>query len=154
LRPAIFGYESEGGQPSLAEVRWMELLVPTVFLIDDDEAVRDSLGVLLESHGLSVKSYASCPEFLAGYIAEPESCLLLDLHLPNMTGLDLLEQFPPERLGMPVILISGRADAASRQRALGKGVRTVLDKPFTQEALMAAIAQAIGPGSCGAHGHA
>jgi two-component system, LuxR family, response regulator FixJ len=128
----------------------MEALVPTVFLIDDDEAVRDSLGVLLESHGISVKAYASCPEFLAGYVAEPESCLLLDLHLPKMNGLELLEQFPPERLGMPVIMISGRADAASRSRALGKGVRAVLDKPFTQEVLMAAIAQALGASAGGA----
>ena len=128
--------------------------VPTVFLIDDDEAVRDSLGVLLESHGLTVKSYASCPEFLAGYIAEPESCLLLDLHLPKMSGLDLLEKFPPERLGMPVIVISGRADSATRRRALDKGVRAVLDKPFTQDVLMSAISQALETGDSGACGRA
>lgn len=128
--------------------------VATVFLIDDDEAVRDSLGVLLESHGLSVKAFSSCPAFLAEYIAEPESCLVLDLHLPEMSGLDLLDRFPPERLGMPVIMISGRADMASRSRALGKGVRAVLDKPFTQEALMSEIKQALETDDAGIGGRA
>lgn len=117
----------------------------TVYIVDDDEAVRDSLSILLESHGIAVKAFESCPELL-GELARnghDRGCLLLDLHLPEMSGLDLLERYPPEKLGMPVVMISGRADPAVKGRALSAGVEAVIDKPFSQDHLLAVIASAM-----------
>jgi two-component system, LuxR family, response regulator FixJ len=116
---------------------------PTVYLVDDDDAVRDSLTILLESHGMDVRAYESCVEFLAGYMAEPNSCLVLDQHLPTMSGLDLLESREPARLRLPVVMISGRVDPAIRARALAAGALAVLDKPFEDKVLLAAIAHAL-----------
>jgi two-component system response regulator FixJ len=122
---------------------------PKVYLVDDDDAVRDSLTILLESHGMDVRPYESCAEFLAGYMAGPNSCLVLDQHLPTTTGLDLLESRAPARLRLPVIMISGRVDPAIRARALAAGALAVLDKPFEDKVLLAAIAQALTHGSDG-----
>jgi two-component system response regulator FixJ len=116
---------------------------PTVYLVDDDDAVRDSLIILLESHGIEVRAYESCAEFLAGYVAEANSCLVLDQHLPTMSGLDLLESRAATRLSLPVVMISGRADPAIRARALAAGALAVLDKPFEDKVLLAAIARAL-----------
>jgi two-component system response regulator FixJ len=119
----------------------------TVYLVDDDEAVRDSLSILLESHGMDVRAFESCAEFLAGYVAGPNSCLVLDLHLPVMGGLDLLESRPAGALGIPVIVISGHADAMARGRALAAGAAAVLDKPFEDHLLLSTIQRALGGAS-------
>jgi two-component system response regulator FixJ len=116
---------------------------PTVHIVDDDEAVRDSLSILLETHGIDVKTYDSCNSFLLARPAAANSCLVLDLHLPTMSGLDLLDQYPPKQLGMPVILISGRMDPQSKARALAAGAVAVVEKPFDGQRLLAAIGQAI-----------
>ncbi|HEX6979516.1 MAG TPA: response regulator [Alphaproteobacteria bacterium] len=122
---------------------------PTIYLVDDDEAVRDSLTVLLESYGLSVRAYDSALAFLADYRPGEHACLLLDLHMPGMSGLDLLERTPPGRLGMPVIVITGRADPDARRRALAAGVGAVLDKPFRDDDLLTAIVRAVGAPASG-----
>jgi len=116
---------------------------PTVHVVDDDEAVRDSLSILLETHGIDVKTYDSCNSFLSARPAAANACLVLDLHLPAMSGLDLLDQYPPRQLGMPVILISGRMDPQSMARALAAGAIAVVEKPFDSQRLLAAIGQAI-----------
>lgn len=122
---------------------------PTVYLVDDDEAVRDSLTILLESYGIDVRAYESCSDFLAGCEAESNSCLVLDQHLPTMSGLDLLESHAPARLRLPVVMISGRVDPAFRARALAAGALAVLDKPFEDKVLLAAIARALAYGTDG-----
>ena len=94
----------------------------TIYIVDDDEAVRDSLALLLESHGLAVKAYQSADAFLGDYRPGRDGCLVLDLHMPGMGGIDLLERFRPGALDMPVIIISGQADSASRTRAAAAGV--------------------------------
>lgn len=122
---------------------------PVVYLVDDDEAVRDSLTILLESHGMHVTAYESCADFLAGYVSKPNSCLVLDQHLPTMSGLDFLESHVPAQFRLPVIMISGRVDPGLRARALAAGAFIVLDKPFDEEVILAAIAKALSqsPGS-------
>jgi two-component system, LuxR family, response regulator FixJ len=136
--------------PSACEnTRPAEKRPPTVYLIDDDDAVRDSLTILLESYGMDVRAYESCAEFLAGYLAGPNSCLVLDHHLPTMSGLDLLESRAPAQLRLPVVMISGRVDPAIKARALAAGALVVLDKPFEDKALLAAIARALTYGSGG-----
>jgi FixJ family two-component response regulator len=117
---------------------------PTVFIVDDDEAVRDSFRVLLESHGLTVKDYGSTAEFARDYRPQAEACLILDQHLPGSTGLDFLASPEGARLGLAVILVTGRGEPALESRALALGVRTYLEKPFSGTLLLEAIARSTG----------
>ena len=97
----------------------------TVFVIDDDDAVRDSLKLLLESHALCVREFASGQEFLDSVGPSPRGCLILDLHLPVISGLEFLLRFSSRLRDMPVILLTGRPDATTRSRALEAGVAEV-----------------------------
>ena len=115
----------------------------TVFVIDDDEAVRDSLKLLLESHLLPVHDFASVPEFLQAVGPRPRGCLVLDLHLPVIGGLDFLGRYRDRLNGMPVILITGKADAATRARAFETGVRHFLEKPFEDHEVIGAVVDAL-----------
>lgn len=115
-----------------------------VFIVDDDEPVRDSLKLLLESYDLNVRDYGSCPEFLGSLTGDERGCLLLDLHLPVMSGLDLLEGHAAAIRYLAVILITGRSDTATRARALDAGAVAVLDKPFEDEILLTEIERAFG----------
>ena len=112
----------------------------TVFIVDDDEAVRDSLKLLLESYGWTVEDYESTADFARHYRPRPHQCLVLDQHLPGSTGLDFLERTP---LGLPVILVTGRGDSKLRNRATRSGVFAYLEKPVSDDALLVAIGQAI-----------
>lgn len=115
----------------------------TVFVVDDDDGVRDSLTFLLESYGIEVQDFNSTEAFLAGYQPRGRACLLLDQHLPGATGLDFLASEPGKQLDLPVILITGRGDAAMRARALQTGVVDFLEKPISDDTLVAAIARAV-----------
>ncbi len=115
----------------------------TVFVIDDDEGVRDSLKVLLESYGIAVCDYASTEAFMRAYAPRAQSCLVLDQHLPGATGLDFLGSAAGARLDLPVILITGRGDAAIRARAFQAGAVAYFEKPVDDAALIDAIARAI-----------
>jgi two-component system response regulator FixJ len=115
----------------------------TVFVIDDDDAVRDSLKLLLESHAMRVRDFASGPEFLAGIGLRPQGCVVLDLHLPVISGLDFLGRFGRRLDGMPVILLTGKADAATRRRAFEAGVTAFLEKPIEDDLLIEAVTRAL-----------
>lgn len=114
-----------------------------VYLIDDDEPVRDSVRLLLETCDYRVQDYPSCSAFMdtfAGTDADGrKGCLLLDLHMPVMSGLEFMERHGAQLKGMPVILITGRSDAATAARVRDAGVVTVLEKPFEDDALLDAI---------------
>lgn len=81
-----------------------------VYVVDDDDAVRDSMRVLLESSGLDVRVYSSAQEFLAHVCKSPKGCLLLDLHMPGMSGVELLEALRMQGSRLPVVIITGRSD--------------------------------------------
>lgn len=116
---------------------------PIIYVVDDDEAVRDSLKILLESHGMTVADFASIAEFRSGRVAGRKACVLLDLHLPGTSGLDYLATRDcPNPL--PVIMITARGDAATRERARQLGALAFLDKPISDEALLANIREAVG----------
>jgi two-component system response regulator FixJ len=115
----------------------------TVHLVDDDAAVRDSLKILLESFGLEVRVYESAREFLQKAGAWESGCLVLDLHLPIMSGLDLLTAMRERRIRLPVVLMTGRGDKETKERALKSGAIAFLDKPVRETALMAAIYSAL-----------
>jgi two-component system, LuxR family, response regulator FixJ len=106
-----------------------------VYVVDDDEAVRDSLKILLESYGMTVEDYASTSEFSRHHVPGRRACMVLDLHLPGTNGLDFLDS-PQAPSGMPVIMISGRADATARARAVKAGVVIFLDKPVADDQLI------------------
>jgi two-component system, LuxR family, response regulator FixJ len=101
-----------------------------ICVIDDDECVADSLKTLLECFGFSVRSYGSGREYLADERGRTAACLVIDHHMPGMTGLDVLDCLHKENTQIPSILISGRLDAKIRERAARLGVGEVLEKPF------------------------
>lgn len=113
-----------------------------VYVIDDDEAVRDSMRALLESFAIDVSDYPSAGDFLARVSAPTNGCMLLDLHMPGMSGLELLELMRQRGWDLPVIVITGRSDDLLKERALRAGVVAVLDKPLDESTLMNALNRA------------
>jgi FixJ family two-component response regulator len=111
----------------------------TIFIVDDDEAVRDSLKLLLESHGCRVKEFGSTREFIRAFHHQDRQCLVLDHHLPGETGLDFLESEDGAKLRVPVILMSGGGDQNLRERAVKAGAHGYFDKPLDDSALVATI---------------
>ncbi len=120
----------------------------TIFIVDDDEAVRDSLKLLLESYGLTVVDYGSTAEFVRDYRPGARQCLILDQHLPGATGLDFLASPEGSRLGLPVLLVTGRGDDMMRARAAELGVSAYLEKPVVDDRLMTAIRSAVDGAVC------
>jgi two-component system, LuxR family, response regulator FixJ len=102
----------------------------SVCIVDDDPGVTDSLKLLLETFGFAVQSYSSGAQFLADDCRRTAGCLVVDLHMPGMNGLDVVDQLQREGVRLPTILISGRLDTAARQRAANLGVTEVVEKPF------------------------
>ncbi len=119
---------------------------PTIFVVDDDSAVQDSLRELLEAANLAVKTYGSGLEFLETHRPASDACLVLDLDLPGMSGLKVFEELISRNSPMPVILITGRADKATRDRCLGNGAVVVLEKPIRDDHLLEAIERALDRG--------
>ena len=110
-----------------------------ICIVDDDESVADSLQALLETFGFNVQSYGSGSEFLADERHRAAGCLLIDQHMPGTSGLDVVDHLRKEGVQIPTILISGRLDASTRQRAIRLGVRELLDKPVAPGRLIQAI---------------
>jgi two-component system, LuxR family, response regulator FixJ len=107
----------------------------TVAIVDDEEAVRDSLRFLLEIIGHPVETFASAAEFLKADLRHI-ACLILDQHMPGMTGLELAERLHADRAGIPILLITGAPSPAIAARAAKLGINRVLEKPPTEEDLL------------------
>ncbi len=116
---------------------------PIVFVVDDDISVRESLELLLDSAGLSVETFASAQEFLSRARATAASCLVLDVSLPGLNGLELQKQLAAERLDMPIIFITGHGDVPMTVQAMKAGAVEFLTKPFNDEVLLTAVRQAL-----------
>ena len=116
---------------------------PIVFVIDDDVSVRESLELLIRYEGWRAESFASATEFLSRPRECIPSCLILDLSLPGLSGLDLQERIAPERMDMPIIFITGHGDIPSTVQAMKAGAVEFLTKPFTNDALLGAVRQAL-----------
>lgn len=114
-----------------------------IFIVDDDDAVRDSLRLLLEAHGLIVEDFKSTAEFDAIDRRHPRTCLILDLHLPGTGGLDYLASLGEDGPGLPVIMVTGRGDGPSRARAFALGAVAFLEKPVDGHDLLSAIERAL-----------
>jgi len=115
----------------------------TVFVVDDDESVREALGSLVRSAGLGVATYATAQDFLAGPRAEGPSCLVLDVQLPGLSGLDLQRRMADVNLEIPIIFITGHGDVPTSVRAMKAGAVEFLTKPFGDDDLLTAIQEAI-----------
>jgi FixJ family two-component response regulator len=115
----------------------------TVFIVDDDEAVRDSLSILLDAYGLGVEAFDSVAAFKHALGAKRGACLILDQHMPVTTGLEFLASSEGQDLGMPVILVTAHNDKEIRAQANEAGVFAFLAKPVDGDALMAAVTSAI-----------
>jgi two-component system response regulator FixJ len=110
--------------------------------VDDDEAVRDSLSFLLESKGYVIKSFSSALDFLAAAPALPTGCLIVDIRMPEMDGLELQERLKAGALGFPMIVITGHADVPLAVRAMKAGAIDFIEKPFTSETILDGLAEA------------
>jgi DNA-binding NtrC family response regulator len=116
---------------------------PFVFVVDDDESMRDSLSDLLGSAGLNVQTFASAREFLASPRPDGVSCLVLDVQLPGFSGLDLQQELARLDAPIPIIFITGYGDIPTSVRAIKAGAIEFLTKPFRDEDLLNAVEQAI-----------
>jgi FixJ family two-component response regulator len=116
---------------------------PTVFVIDDDESIREALKDLLESVGLPVETFASAPEFLQSRHADLPGCLVLDIRLPGLSGLELQREMADANIHTPIIFITGYGDIPMTVRAMKAGAVEFLTKPFRPQDLLDAIQQAL-----------
>ena len=116
---------------------------PIVFVVDDDVSVRESLELLIGYEGWQAEIFASADEFLSRPRPSVPSCLILDLSLPGLSGLDLQKRIARDRNDMPIIFITGHGDIPSTVQAMKAGAVEFLTKPFTDDALLSAIRQAL-----------
>ena len=121
----------------------MSNTVAPIYVVDDDASVREAVGGLIRSAGLTVECFGSAQEFLDHFHAEVPSCLVLDVQLPGLTGLELQQQLARAGVQIPIIFLSGRDDIPMSMRAIKAGALEFLTKPFDDEVLLDAIHQAI-----------
>ena len=127
-------------------------MTETVFVIDDDEAVRESLQALLETRGYAVTTHASAEDFLAAYRSYGKSygrpygraaCALVDLRMPGMDGLALLDRLARDNVNLPVVVVTGHGDVPLAVKAMKAGAVDFIEKPYSNDAILGVVRQAI-----------
>jgi len=121
--------------------------VQTIIIVDDDDSVRRALRRLLRSAGLNVVAFATAEEFLQSAPQPAPGCLVLDVHLPGLSGLGLQERLRAEGRRIPVIFITAYGDQTMQERALQAGAIAFVAKPFEERALLDAVTRAVGGSS-------
>jgi two-component system response regulator FixJ len=121
---------------------------PTVFLVDDDASARKSLKFLVESIGLNVEAYDSAVEYLESYDPDKAGCLVLDVRMPRMSGLELQQKLADSGIHIPIIFVSGHADIGMASRAFRCGAFDFVEKPVNNQELLERIQQAIDRDAC------
>lgn len=114
-----------------------------VHIVDDDEAVRQSLAFLLGSAGLTVRVYESATAFLASLSAVRKGCIVTDVRMPDMSGIELLQQLRSKACNLPAIVITGHGDVPLAVEAMKAGAVDFIEKPFDQEAILNAVRSAL-----------
>lgn len=115
----------------------------TVYVVDDDADVRDSLQWLLESVGLNVRAYENAQQFLDGYTADSSGCILMDVRMPGLSGISAQKKLPDYGIEMPLIMISGHGSVDMAVTAMTQGARTFIEKPFNDQVLLDHVQQAL-----------
>jgi len=115
----------------------------TVFIVDDDQEVRHALKLLMESVGLQVECFDSSQAYLEQFDPEKPGCLVLDVRMPGMSGLDLQARLNEERLHPPIIIVTGHGDVPMAVRAVQAGAMNFLQKPFNDQVLLDSVYRAI-----------
>lgn len=116
---------------------------PTVFLVDDDHAVRDALGLLLESAGLRTVSYPSAAAFLEDFEQNRRGCLVLDIRMPGMSGMELQAALAEKSVNIPIIFLTGHGNVSMSAKAFRTGAIDFMEKPFNENVLLERIQEAI-----------
>lgn len=116
---------------------------PTVYIVDDDAGVRNALGELVESIGIQVKSFDKVRPFLDNYTPSLPGCLVLDVRLPGISGLELQEHFKKKNINIPIIFVSGHSNVAIAVRSMKAGAIDFLEKPFDDQLLLDSIQKAL-----------
>jgi FixJ family two-component response regulator len=117
--------------------------VPTVFIVDDDRDVRESLQELLESVGLHAKSFGTAREFLSSPHSDGPRCLILDVRLPGISGLDLQHELKKGKVSIPIIFLTAHADVPMSVKAMKSGAIEFLTKPFRHQDLLDAVQRSL-----------
>jgi FixJ family two-component response regulator len=139
-------YDMKSGSASFRGESQSSLIsgdIPIVFVVDDDISVRESLESLIRFAGWHPQTFASAQEFLSHPRVFVPSCLVLDVTLPDLNGLDLQKRIATDRIDMPIIFITGHGDVPMSVRAMKAGAVEFLTKPYGDEVLLSAIRQAI-----------
>ena len=114
-----------------------------IYIVDDDAAVRDSLAVLLSTAGLKVETYATGEEFLDAWSPAAAGCLVLDIRMPGISGLDLLEQLASRKSRIPVVIITAHGDIKIAVKAMKLGAADFIEKPFKYDVIIDSIRNAL-----------
>lgn len=136
LEPANAAHQESGASLMLDST-------PVVFIVDDDVSVRESLELLIQTEGWQTQMFASAEEFLARPRVSAPSCLVLDVNLPDLNGLDLQRRMAGDRMHMPIIFITGFGDIPMTVQAMKAGAIEFLTKPFGDDVILSAIRNAI-----------
>ncbi|KPK77180.1 MAG: hypothetical protein AMJ79_04100 [Phycisphaerae bacterium SM23_30] len=116
---------------------------PTVYVVDNDQAVRDGLRISIRSVGLNVETFASAQEFLDAFDPAQPGCLVLDVRMPGMSGLELQEFLYKSKINIPIIMISGHGDVPMAVQTVKMGAIDFIEKPFRDQVLLERIQKAI-----------
>jgi RNA polymerase sigma factor (sigma-70 family) len=116
---------------------------PTIHIVDDDQAVRESIQWLIESVGLNIETYGSANEFLDNYAEDSLGCLILDVRMPGISGLDLQHILADRGIDLPIVFVTGHGDVPMAVRALKNGAVDFIEKPFNDQVLLDTIQSAV-----------
>lgn len=123
------------------------MVQPMVHVVDDDGAIRDALVLLLEAAGHAARAYPDANTFLAAVNSVQPGCVVADVRMPGMSGLDLQRHLSRQRIDLPVIIITGHADVAMAVQALKAGAADFIEKPFDEDVLLSSVARALDQGA-------
>jgi RNA polymerase sigma factor (sigma-70 family) len=125
------------------KVQMMDPAESTVFIVDDEPAIRKSLALLIQSVGLAAQAFGSADEFLASYDPRRPGCLILDVRMPRMSGLELQRALADRQVQIPIIIITGHGDMSVAVRGMRMGAVDVMEKPFNHQVLLDRVQEAI-----------
>ena len=116
---------------------------PTIFIVDDDEQVRNALSLLMESVGLHVEKFSTAQSYLDAFDSSKAGCLILDVRMPGMSGLDLQARLTAEKIHPPIIIITGHGDVPMAVKAVSAGAIDFIEKPFNNQSMLDSVHRAI-----------